>query len=133
MHTALSLVPSLPRRRESIIGQRHDRDTDLGLGANNDSFDREDIAGLFTLIDKNSEAGLAEAAKRLRLTLIFLTRGTLRAEAARTQTAAPYAMAEFSVPSVAEASALAGAGPGAILIVSRIAAGGATCAIAGVP
>ena len=90
-------------------------------------------SGLFTLIDKDGEAGLVAAAKDLDIPLTFLSRETLRAHAARVQTAAPYTEAAFGVPSVAEAAALAGAGAGAVLIVPRIAANGATCAIAGVP
>jgi cobalamin biosynthesis protein CbiG len=89
-------------------------------------------SGLFTLADKKGETGLAEAAMRLGLPLTFLSREALRAEAGRIQTVSPRAEAEFGVPSVAEASALAGAGPDAVLLVPRIADGGATCAIAGV-
>jgi cobalt-precorrin 5A hydrolase len=47
------------------------------------------------------------------------------------QTYSPHSRCRFDVPSVAEAAALAGAGPGAVLIVPRIAQDGATCAIAG--
>jgi cobalt-precorrin 5A hydrolase len=130
IHRALTLVPSFPRRRESMMGDREGGEMDSRLRGNDDPFD---IAGLFTLVDKQSEAGLAEAAKRLDLTLTFLSRETLRAQAAHVQTAAPHAEAQFGVPSVAESAALAGAGPDAVLIVSRIAADGATCAIAGVP
>ena len=90
-------------------------------------------SGLFTLIDKEGEVGLAEAAKHLDLPLIFLSRETLRAQAAHVQTAARHAEAAFGVPSVAEAAALAGAGPDAVLIVDRIAEGGATCAVARAP
>jgi cobalt-precorrin 5A hydrolase len=90
-------------------------------------------SGLFTLIYKNGEPGLIAAAERLGFVLHFLTRDALRAQAARVQTAAPQAQVQFGVPSVAEAAALAGAGPDAVLIVPRIAANGATCAIAGTP
>jgi cobalt-precorrin 5A hydrolase len=88
-------------------------------------------SGLFTLADKRNESGLAEAATRLGLDVIFLPRDALRAVADRVQTHAPHAQASFAVPSVAEASALAGAGPGSVLLVPRIANGGATCAVAG--
>jgi cobalt-precorrin 5A hydrolase len=93
----------------------------------------DDFLGIFTIEDKRDELGLAEAAKHMGLTLTFLSRETLRAQTARVQTAAPHAEAEFGVPSVAEAAALAGAGPDSVLIVPRIAADGATCAVAGVP
>jgi cobalamin biosynthesis protein CbiG len=90
-------------------------------------------SGLFTLADKQGEPGLAEAASRLGLELTFLSRDALRAVADRVKSPAPHAWSAFGVPSVAEASALAGAGPGSALLVSRIAEGGATCAIAGDP
>lgn len=87
--------------------------------------------GLFTVVDKHGEAGLTEAAARLGLDLVFLPRAALRAQAPFVRTHSPHADARFGVPSVAEAAALAGAGPGAILLVARIARDGATCAIAG--
>jgi cobalt-precorrin 5A hydrolase len=40
-------------------------------------------------------------------------------------------MAMFGLPSIAEAAALAGAGPSSVLLVARKSAGGASCAIAG--
>ncbi len=113
-----------------MMGHREGGEMDSPLSGNDDPFD---IAGLFTLVDKQSEPGLAEAAKRLDLPLTFLSRETLRAQAVRVQTAAPHAEAAFGVPSVAEAAALAGAGPDAVLILGRIAEGGATCAVARAP
>jgi cobalt-precorrin 5A hydrolase len=86
--------------------------------------------GLFTLVDKHDEPGLAEAAVRLGLTITYLSRDALLAESPRVQTPSPHAAHRFGVPSVAEAAALAGAGPDAALIVARIAADGATCAVA---
>jgi cobalt-precorrin 5A hydrolase len=70
-------------------------------------------AALFTIEDKAVEPGLSDAAKRPGV-----------------RTRSRRAEAEFGVPSVAEASALAGAGPNAALIVPRVAANGVTCAIA---
>ncbi len=86
--------------------------------------------GLFTLVDKTGEGGLIEAADRLGLELVYLPREALRDRAAVVQTPSPRANALFGVPSVAEAAALAGAGPESVLIVPRIAGGGATCAVA---
>lgn len=85
---------------------------------------------LFSIEDKAGEPGLIEAAQRLHLALIFLTRDALRAQAPGVQTLSPRAEAEFGVSSVAEAAALAGAGVGAALIVPRIACQGVTCAVA---
>jgi cobalt-precorrin 5A hydrolase len=88
-------------------------------------------SGLFTVVDKQSEPGLVEAAGRLGLDLTYLSRDVLNARADDAQTRSPLAESLFGVPSVAEAAALAGAGPTSVLIVPRIAADGATCAIAG--
>ena len=87
--------------------------------------------GLFTIADKRREAGLAEAASRLGLNLVFLPRALLRDQSAFVQTCSPGSASRFDVPSVAEAAALAGAGRDAVLLVPRIARNGATCAIAG--
>jgi cobalt-precorrin 5A hydrolase len=87
-------------------------------------------AALFTIEDKAVEPGLIDAANRLGLSLTFLGRDALRAQAPGVRTRSRRADAEFGVPSVAEASALAGAGPNAALIVPRVAANGVTCAIA---
>jgi cobalt-precorrin 5A hydrolase len=87
--------------------------------------------GIFTIRDKSGEAGLIEAARRLRLELVFLTRETLREQAPRIRTPSIQAQRRFGIPSVAEAAALAGAGEAAALIVPRIADRGATCALAG--
>ena len=88
--------------------------------------------GLFTLVDKQAEPGLIEAAGRLGLELTYLSRDALKARAEDVRTRSHRAESLFGVPSVAEAAALAGAGPASVLIVPRIAANGATCAIAGV-
>jgi cobalt-precorrin 5A hydrolase len=85
---------------------------------------------LFTIVDKEGEAGLIEAAVRLGLELTFVARDALRGQAGLVRTPSPAAEATFGVPSVAEAAALAGAGAGASLIVSRVIREGVTCAVA---
>jgi len=87
--------------------------------------------GLFTIRDKTGELGLTEAARRLGLDLIFLTRDALREQAPFVRTRSIRTESLFGVPSVAEAAALAGAGADSVLIVPRIASPGATCAVAG--
>jgi cobalt-precorrin 5A hydrolase len=86
--------------------------------------------GLFTIADKRDEEGLAGAATRLQLPITYLAREALLAHAGKVETPSPLSESLFGVPSVAEAAALAGAGPASVLIVPRIADGGATCAIA---
>jgi cobalt-precorrin 5A hydrolase len=89
--------------------------------------------GLFTVRDKTGEAGLTEAARRLGLDLVFLTRAALREQAPFIRTPSARTQSLFGIPSVAEAAALAGAGTGAVLIVPRLVAQGVTCAVAGSP
>jgi cobalt-precorrin 5A hydrolase len=88
-------------------------------------------AGLFTHEAKKSEAGLANAAKALGLPLVFLDGQVLRQASLRAATNSPRVMAMFGLPSIAEAAALAGAGPSSVLLVARMSGGGASCAIAG--
>jgi len=85
---------------------------------------------LFTVDAKRDEAGLAQAAQALAMTLHFLPQEALAAVAGEAQTRSPRVEALFGVPSVAETAALAGAGPGAVLILPRIARDNVTCAIA---
>ncbi len=87
-------------------------------------------AALYTAEEKRAELALAEAAARLGLPLVFISHSVLKAAASRTMTKSARVLALFGVPSVAEAAALAGAGPGAELVLARIAANNVTCAIA---
>jgi len=80
--------------------------------------------------EKGGEAGIVEAAERLRRPLILVPPDRLQAAGERTVTRSERVVALFAVPSVAEASALAAAGDTAQLLVSRRVAGGATCALA---
>jgi len=95
--------------------------------------DCREVAGerrLFSLADKRGEPGLVAAAETLGFALVFLPRDRLAAEEPRLLTRSSAAERRFGLASVAEAAALAGAGPGARLLGPRRAAGGATCAIA---
>lgn len=85
---------------------------------------------LFTLAEKVGEPGLVEAARLLCAPLAGLTSEALAAEACRILTPSHAAEARFAVPNIAEAAALAGAGPGGRLLGPRLAADGATCAVA---
>ncbi|MGH6824033.1 MAG: cobalamin biosynthesis protein [Methylocella sp.] len=89
-------------------------------------------AALFTHAAKQNEAGLANAAKALGLPLVFLDGQVLRQVSLRAATNSPRVMAMFGLPSIAEAAALAGAGPSSVLLVARMSDGGASCAIAGI-
>jgi len=85
---------------------------------------------MFTLAAKAGEPGLIEAARLLGAKLTPLPLEALQAEAGRIVTPSAAARARFGAPNIAEAAALAGAGQGGRLIGARLAADGATCAIA---
>ena len=87
-------------------------------------------AALFTVDAKRAEAGLAQAAQALAMPLRFLPQEALEAVADLAHTRSQRVEALFGVPSVAETAALAGAGPGAVLILPRITRDNVTCAIA---
>jgi cobalt-precorrin 5A hydrolase len=87
-------------------------------------------AALFTVADKQAETGLAEAAARLGLPLVHLPRAALEAVADRVETRSEKVIELFGVPSIAEGSALAGAGAAGRLLIPRMAERGATVAVA---
>jgi cobalt-precorrin 5A hydrolase len=98
-----------------------------------DCSDNEGAPRLFSLADKRDEPGLMAAAETLGYELVFLPREALAAAAPRLLTRSAAAQMRFGLDSVAEAAALAGAGPDAKLLGPRLAADGATCAIALAP
>ncbi|MCE1236547.1 MAG: cobalamin biosynthesis protein [Hyphomicrobiales bacterium] len=92
---------------------------------------RRDLAvALFTVMEKQSEAGIAEAAVRLGLTLVHLPKIALETVSDRVATRSEKVIELFGVPSIAEGSALAGAGATGRLLFPRIADRGATVAVA---
>ncbi len=85
---------------------------------------------LFTIADKQDDPGLAAAAATLGYALTYLPREALAAAAPRVLTRSAAVQRRFGLDSIAEAAALAGAGPEARLLGPRIAGEGATCAVA---
>ncbi|GAB0119744.1 cobalamin biosynthesis protein [Acidisoma sp. 7E03] len=79
---------------------------------------------------RRGEAGIAEAAQALGIPILWIGRASLKGEQGRCLTRSARAERDVGLASVAEAAALAGAGPGSRLILPRIAAGGVTCALA---
>jgi|SRR5579872_1447947 len=86
--------------------------------------------GMFTLAAKAHEPGLVRAARLLGAKLTPLPLAALEAQAGRILTPSAAVQARFGAPNIAEAAALAGAGEGGRLLAPRLAAHGATCAIA---
>jgi cobalamin biosynthesis protein CbiG len=85
---------------------------------------------MFTLAAKADEPGLVEAARLLGVRLTPLTLEALMAQAEHVVTPSAAAQKRFGAPNIAEAAALAGAGQGGRLLGARLAADGATCAVA---
>jgi len=79
---------------------------------------------------KGTEPGIVAAASARGVPLVALPPVDLEAAGARTLTYSERVIALTGVPSLAEAAALAAAGPTARLMAPRIAVGPATCALA---
>jgi cobalt-precorrin 5A hydrolase len=82
---------------------------------------------------KGDEPGIVAAAAARGIPLVLIAQSDLEATDPRTLTHSEHAMAAMNVHSVAEAAALAGAGPASRLLGPRIAVGPVTCALACVP
>ena len=85
---------------------------------------------MFTFVAKAEEAGILEASRLVGAPLNALPLAALKAQTARIMTPSAAAQARFGAPNIAEAAALAGAGEGGRLLGPRLAADGATCAVA---
>jgi cobalt-precorrin 5A hydrolase len=90
----------------------------------------ETLAALATSFAKGDEPGIAAAATARGLKLVMVPQRDLEAAGARVVTRSERVLALTGVPSVAEAAALAAAGPASRLLGPRIAVGPATCALA---
>ena len=93
--------------------------------------------GALTLIAtssaKGAGPGIQGAASALGLPMVLVEQRALEDAGERTATRSQRVFLRTGVPSLAEAAALAAAGPAARLIVQRVAVGGATCALAQSP
>lgn len=79
---------------------------------------------------KSGHAALRAAARELGLDIVLIDDGALRAVQPDCPTHSEAALRSTGLGSVAEAAALAAAGPQARLILARLIHGGATCALA---
>jgi cobalt-precorrin 5A hydrolase len=79
---------------------------------------------------KGTEAGIVAAAAARGVLLVLIAQDALEAVGPRTLTRSARSMDTLKVHSVAEAAALAAAGPGARLLAPRVAVGPVTCALA---
>jgi cobalt-precorrin 5A hydrolase len=92
---------------------------------------KDALGAVATAAAKGDEAGIAATASALGVPLVLVSPDDLEAAVHRTATRSDRVVALIGVPSVAEAAALAASGAAARLLVSRIAVGPATCALAG--
>lgn len=83
-----------------------------------------------TIAAKDGEAGIKTTAAKLGVAIVLVSKADLEAAGPRTETCSERVLARVGVPSVAEAAALAAAGPSARLISPRLVIGAATCALA---
>jgi cobalt-precorrin 5A hydrolase len=88
------------------------------------------LAAVATIALKQSEFGIAAAAKKLGVKFIVVPEAALQAAGERTETHSERVLELTGVSSVAEAAALAAAGPTARLLGPRLALGAVTCALA---
>ena len=88
------------------------------------------LTALATSFTKSDEPGIAAAATARGLKLVVVPQRDLAAADARVVTRSERVLALTGVPSVAEAAALAAAGPASRLLGPRVAVGSATCALA---
>ena len=88
------------------------------------------VSAIATPAAKSHEPGIIAAAAALGIPLVLIAQSDLEAADPRTLTQSEHAMTVMNVHSVAEAAALAGAGPSSRLLGPRIAIGPVTCALA---
>ena len=89
-----------------------------------------ELQAIATSAAKETEAGLATAASTFGVGIMLIAEAELKAAGVRVATHSDRVLALTGVPSLAEAAALAAAGPSSRLIASRLVVGAATCALA---
>jgi cobalt-precorrin 5A hydrolase len=94
------------------------------------SFTRDALGKLATIEALASLPAFTEAARRLDVAPASVSKPALSEAAPYVRTQSARSIAAHGVGSVAEATALAAAGPHPYLILERIASGSATCALA---
>jgi cobalt-precorrin 5A hydrolase len=89
-----------------------------------------DLKAIATGSAKAAEPGIAATAAKLGLSVMPVPDAELKVAGTRVATRSDRVLALTGVPSLAEAAALAAAGPSSRLIASRLVVGAATCALA---
>jgi cobalt-precorrin 5A hydrolase len=91
------------------------------------------LSRIATPTAKAQEPGIVAAAAARGIPLVWISQCDLEAANPRTLTHSQHAMTIMNVHSVAEAAALAGAGPASQLLGPRVVIGPVTCALACAP
>jgi cobalt-precorrin 5A hydrolase len=89
-----------------------------------------ELKAIATSRAKDAEIGIATAASTFGVGIMLIPDAELKAAGTRVATRSDRVLALTGVPSLAEAAALAAAGPSSRLIASRLVVGAATCALA---
>ena len=89
-----------------------------------------ELKAIATSSAKDAEAGIVTAASTFGIDIMLVTDAELKAAGTRVATRSDRVVALTGVPSLAEAAALAAAGPSSRLIAPRLVVGAATCALA---
>jgi cobalt-precorrin 5A hydrolase len=95
--------------------------------------DADALDVIATIEAKSAEAGIRAAAEKFRVSVVVVPELELAVANGRVETHSERVTSLAGVGSVAEAAALAAAGPASTLIVSRRIVGAATCALAASP
>ncbi|WP_198411831.1 cobalamin biosynthesis protein [Microvirga flavescens] len=88
------------------------------------------LAGLATIEALANRPAFSDAAIKLSVKPLAVGKGALASSAPQVRTISPRALVAHGVGSVAEAAALGAVGPGARLVLERVASPNATCALA---
>ena len=91
------------------------------------------LAMIATAARKTHEPGIVAVARSRGVPLLSISQAALEAVDSRTLTQSMHSLEAMNVGSVAEAAALAGAGPESRLLGPRVTIGPVTCALAAAP
>lgn len=114
--------------RKAIAAEQVESAIEAALRQNQIEGHRLDVIAVPAV--KGTEAGIVEAAAARGVLLVLITQDALEEADFRTLTRSARSMGTLNVQSVAEASALAGAGPNSRLLAPRVVVGPVTCALA---
>ncbi|MBB3452854.1 cobalt-precorrin 5A hydrolase [Rhizobium sp. BK313] len=128
---------SLVSTRRYVLGLGCERDTDWNdvrllaeRALREIGIEVDQVLAIASIDTRNNEPAILEVAAHLRLPLLFFDAATLERETPRLKNPSELVFAHVGCHGVAEAAALAAAGPIAELVLPKIKSGFATAAIA---